>query len=66
MREDDVSYFSRRARQEKIAAQRATCEAARSRHDELAMSYRFRAAMLSSGPQSWAETLQQEPATEAA
>lgn len=45
MHEDDASYFRRRALQEQVAAQQATCEAARLRHDELALMYRFRAAM---------------------
>ena len=51
MREDDAGYFGRRALQEQIAAQRAICEAARRRHDELAMMYRFRAAMLTKRPE---------------
>lgn len=42
-RADDASYFRRRALQEQIAAQKATCEAARNRHDQLAAMYRFRA-----------------------
>lgn len=47
---DDASYFGRRALQEQIAAQKATCEAARNRHDQLAAMYRFRALMLSGEP----------------
>lgn len=55
MREDDFSYFKRRAIQEQIVAQKATCEAARQRHDELAAMYRFRAAMLTKTPSRWAD-----------
>ena len=44
--QDDASYFRRRAVQEQVAAQRATCDAARRCHDELAAAYRFRAATL--------------------
>jgi hypothetical protein len=66
MREEDASYFRRRALQEQIAAQKATCEAARQRHDELAMMYRFRAAMLTNIPERWTDTLVREPAAEAA
>lgn len=43
---DDASYFRARAIEEQIAAQTATCAAARLRHDELAAMYRFRQAML--------------------
>lgn len=60
MWEDDASYFSRRALQEQLAAQKATCEAARGRHDELATMYRFRAAMLTRRPSCWADALQQQ------
>lgn len=58
MREDDLSYFSRRALQEQVAAQQTVCEAARLRHDELATMYRFRATMLSRGL-NVGQTLQQ-------
>ena len=54
MREDEA-YYRRRALQEQVAAQRASCPAARDSHDELATMYRFRAAMLSTGPESWAD-----------
>jgi hypothetical protein len=47
MRKDDESYFRRRAVQEQVAAQRAACEVARLRHEELATMYRFRSAMSS-------------------
>jgi hypothetical protein len=50
MRADDASYYRARALQEQVAAQRATSPAARDRHDEFAMMYRFKAAMLSGGP----------------
>jgi hypothetical protein len=47
---DNASYFRARALQEQVAAQKATCGAARQRHDELAIMYRFRAIMLSGEP----------------
>jgi hypothetical protein len=52
VRADDASYFRNRALHEQVAAQKATCEAARKSHDALALMYRFRAAMLSAGPAS--------------
>lgn len=55
MKRDDAGYYRRRALQEQQAAQKATCSAARQRHDELAMVYRFRAAMLTTGPGAWLE-----------
>lgn len=45
--EDDAAYYRKRALVEQVAAQGATCEAARRCHDELAAAYRFRAAILS-------------------
>lgn len=39
---DDAAYFHVRAIEEQLAAQRATCAAARERHDEMAAVYRFR------------------------
>jgi len=60
MIEDDVSYCRRRALQEQLAAQNAKCGVARDRHDELATMYRFRAAMLTTHPRCWADTLQQQ------
>jgi hypothetical protein len=60
MREDDAAYFSRRALQEQFAAQKATCEAARHLHDELATMYRFRAAMLTKHPTCWGDALKQQ------
>jgi len=58
--EDDAAYFSRRALQEQIAAQTATCNAAQKRHDELASMYRFRAAMLNTHPSCWADAIQRQ------
>lgn len=66
MREDDKSYCRRRALQEQVAAQQATCEAARERHDELAGMYRFRAAILSEHPECRTGALAKELAAEAA
>ena len=55
MKRDDAEYYRQRALQEQLAAQRAACSAARERHDELAMMYRFRAAMLTTAPNDWLE-----------
>ena len=52
VRADDADYYRRRALQEQIAAQKATCAAARERHDQLAAMYRFRALMDSDEPAS--------------
>jgi hypothetical protein len=46
MKRDDANYYSRRALEEHLSAQRATCAAARDRHEELATMYRFRAGIL--------------------
>ena len=62
MREEDAIYFGRRAVEEQAAAQRAGSDQARLRHDELAMMYRFRAAMLSQRPDCWADALERESA----
>lgn len=40
--ESDVSFYRRRAVEEQIAARRATCPAARDRHEEMADMYRLR------------------------
>lgn len=56
-RHDDVEYFRTRALQEQLAATNAQIPEARKCHDELAMMYRFKAAMLSTGPDSWAVSL---------
>lgn len=53
MRRDDASYFSRRAIEEQVAARHAVCAAARERHEELAVMYRFRSAMLKQQPDCW-------------
>ena len=50
MPEDDISYFRRRAIEERIAARRAECAEARFVHDELASMYRFRAVLLEESP----------------
>ena len=50
MTHDDAEYYRRRASQERLAAQDATCAAARQRHDELAAMYDFRAAVLTTNP----------------
>jgi len=41
----------------KSPPERATSGPARKVHDELAMLYRFKAAMLSTGPEFWSEVL---------
>lgn len=64
MRTDDESYYRARALKERIAARNAACEAARERHDQLAAMYRFRVAMMSSGPGEWAGALLEEQTTE--
>lgn len=52
---DDPDYYRARAIQEQLAAQKATSPEAGRRHRELALLYRFRAAMLSR-PGDWVET----------
>ncbi len=64
MDRNDAIYFRERAVQEQVAAQNATCEAARLRHEELSTMYRFRAAMLTTHPSCWAEYLTTEDARE--
>jgi hypothetical protein len=66
MREDDLSFFRRRALQEQVAAQRAATEAARVPHDKLATMYRFRASMLSKPTEGWSDALTKKVAAEAA
>ncbi len=46
MDQPDREYYRARAQQELVAAQRATCTAARLSHDQLAAMYRFKALML--------------------
>ena len=57
----DADYYRRRALQEQIAAQKATCEAARERHDQLAAMYRFRALMDSDEPASGSDAVAEKP-----
>jgi len=64
MDRNDAIYFRERAVQEQVAAQNATCEGARLRHEELTTMYRFRAAMLTTHPSSWAEYLATEDVRE--
>lgn len=66
MREDDASYCRRRAIQEQVAAQNSACKPARERHDEMAAMYRFRATMLSKGPEYWAKAFDEGLLPEAA
>lgn len=61
---EDIDYFRARAIQEQLAAGRATYDEARKRHDELAMLYRFKVAMLSMGPDSWVASVDPEPLAE--
>ncbi|HEU4696420.1 MAG TPA: hypothetical protein VFR92_05615 [Sphingomicrobium sp.] len=53
-RSKDIDYFRARALQEQLAAGNARSAEARKCHDELAMMYRFKVAMLARGPDSWA------------
>jgi len=46
---DDAAYFRERAIEEQVAARRATCAAARQRHDEMAALYRFKAMLANGG-----------------
>jgi len=45
--QSEADYSRKRAIQEQVAAQKATCVTARDLHDELAAMYRFRVSMLS-------------------
>lgn len=65
-RRDDVEYFRTRALQEELAATNAQVSQARKCHDELAMTYRFKAAMLSTDPDSWTVSLVEEREPETA
>ena len=60
VRPEDAGYYRSRALQEQIAAQNATYEAARERHDQLAAMYRFRALLGSIEPASGSETVAEE------
>ena len=64
MRTDDESYYRARVVEEQIASRNAASEAARERHDQLAAMYRFRVAMVSSGPSQWADVLNVESPVE--
>lgn len=66
MRESDATFYRRRALQEQVAAARASCEAARDRHDELAAMYRFRLAMVETKPECWADIYRVDREKEAA
>jgi len=57
MKQEEAAYCRDRAIQEQVAAQNATCNPARERHEELAAMYRFRAAMLTSRPSYWTQAL---------
>ncbi len=61
---EEVEYYRRRALEEQVAAAKTRCEEARKAHDELAMLYRFKAVMLSSKPDSWADCLNDEDQAE--
>ena len=63
---DDVEYFRSRALQEQLAATDAQSPEARKCHDELSMMYRFKVAMLSTGPDCWAFSQIDERETETA
>ena len=58
MPEDDANYYRRRALEEQIAGQKATCGRAQHCHEQLAAMYRFRAAMLSKAPGYSSDALQ--------
>jgi hypothetical protein len=49
MNRDDATYYCRRALEERLAARKATCAAARERHQELATMYQLRADTLAAG-----------------
>ena len=59
-RPDEAEYYRTRALQEQLAAANAQSPEARKSHDELAMMYRFKAVMLSEGPDSWCGSLADE------
>jgi len=60
----DIDYFRRRALDEQVAAANAASARARGSHDELAMIYRFKVAMLSTGHDSWADSARPSPVPE--
>jgi hypothetical protein len=63
---DDAVYYGRRALQEQVSARRASCAAARDRHDELASMYRFRVAILSTRSKHWADVCRSDASVEPA
>ena len=65
-RPGEAEYYRTRALQEQLAAANAQSVQARKCHDELAMMYRFRAQMLSEGPDSWDSALVESPQPETA
>lgn len=50
---DDGEYYRGRAIEELVAAQKATCGAARQRHEALAELYRLRSMLLQTALPSW-------------
>jgi hypothetical protein len=65
-RSAEVEYYRARALQEQVAAGKAQSTEARRCHDELAMMYRFKVAMLSTGLDVWGDALVDEPQQETA
>jgi hypothetical protein len=53
---ENADYFHARAIEEEVAAQRATCAAARDRHDEMATMYSFREMLARSRPPATTRT----------
>jgi hypothetical protein len=51
---NDADYFHTRALEEQVAAQRASCDEASHRHEELAAMYRFREMLVRSAPPEFA------------
>lgn len=61
---DDAGYFHTRALEEQVAAQRATSDEARERHDELAAMYRFRERFYQTAPPASPEEIEQSTLTQ--
>ena len=57
---DDADYYHARAIEEQVAAERATCAAARDRHDEMAAMYRFREVLARRRPHGWDEEVRED------
>lgn len=53
--EDDTTYFTRRAREERLAATRATHPNAQARHLELAAAYEHRLKVMAAAAERRAE-----------